>query len=58
MILFVQVSSSIRCADQPATRAMAKSGVMNPIAMLVPLVLVRPILSIGEFFRKSGEKQA
>ncbi len=36
----------------------AKSGVMNPIAMLVPLVLVRPILSIGEFFRKSGEKQA
>lgn len=35
----------------------AKSGVMHPIAMLVPLVLVRPILSIGEFFRKSGEKQ-
>lgn len=34
----------------------AKSGVMNPIAMLVPLVLVRPILSIGEFFRKKGEK--
>lgn len=34
----------------------AKSGLMHPIAMLVPLVLVRPILSIGEFFRKSGEK--
>ena len=35
----------------------AKSGVMNVISMLVPLLLVRPILSIGEFFRKSGEKQ-
>lgn len=34
----------------------SKSGVMHPIAMLVPLVLVRPILSIGEFFRRSGEK--
>ena len=34
----------------------AKSGLMHPVAMLVPLVLVRPILSIGEFFRKTGEK--
>ena len=34
----------------------AKSGLMHPIAMLVPLVLIRPILSVGEFFRKSGEK--
>lgn len=33
-----------------------KSGLMHPIAMLVPLVLVRPILSVGEFFRKKGEK--
>lgn len=26
------------------------------IAMLIPLVLFRPIISLGEFFRKSGEK--
>ena len=35
----------------------AKSGRVNIIALLVPLVLSRPILAVGEFFRKSGEKQ-
>lgn len=27
------------------------------IAMLIPLVLFRPIVSLGEFFRRSGEKK-
>lgn len=35
--------------------AFAKSGLCNVIAMVVPLVFVRPILTIVEFFRKSGE---
>lgn len=33
----------------------AKSGLMHPIAMLIPLLLMRPILSLGEVFRKAGE---
>lgn len=35
---------------------MGKSGYCNIIALLVPLVFTRPILTIYEFFRKSGEK--
>lgn len=35
--------------------AFAKSGLCNVIAMVVPLVFVRPVLTIVEFFRKSGE---
>ncbi len=38
--------------------AFAKSGLGNVFAMIVPLLFVRPTLYIGEFFRKSGEKQA
>ncbi len=36
---------------------LAKSGACNPIAMIIPLVLVRPVLTVAEFFRKAGEKQ-
>lgn len=36
----------------------AKSGAMNLIALVIPLVLVRPIMTIAEFFRKKGGKQA
>ena len=36
--------------------AFAKSGLCNVIAMVVPLVFVRPVLTIVEFFRKSGEE--
>ena len=36
--------------------AFAKSGLCNVIAMVVPLVFVRPVLTIAEFFRKSGEE--
>ena len=35
--------------------AFAKSGLCNPLAMVLPLAFVRPILTISEFFRKSGE---
>lgn len=34
---------------------LARSGVCNPIAMVVPLLLVRPVITVVEFFRKSGE---
>lgn len=37
--------------------ACAKSGWFDLIALLLPLVFVRPILSIGEFFRKSGDNK-
>lgn len=33
----------------------AKSGVCNLVALLLPLVFVRPVLTFGEFFRKKGE---
>lgn len=35
---------------------LGKSGYCNVIAMLVPLVFTRPILTVYEFFRKSGEE--
>lgn len=34
--------------------ACAKSGLCNPIALVLPLVFVRPTLTIAEFFRKKG----
>lgn len=34
----------------------AKSGYFHVIAMVLPLVFTRPILTVREFFRKSGEK--
>ena len=33
----------------------AKSGYCDVFAMVLPLVFVRPILTVAEFFRKSGE---
>ena len=33
----------------------ARSGAFDVIALVVPLLFVRPILTIGEFFRKKGE---
>lgn len=32
--------------------ALAKSGICNVVALVLPLVFVRPILTIAEFFRK------
>lgn len=37
--------------------ACAKSGFFDIIALVLPLAFVRPVLSIGEFFRKSGDKK-
>ena len=34
---------------------LAKTGVCNPIAMVIPLVLARPVLMVVEFFRKAGD---
>lgn len=34
----------------------AKSGYFNTLALVIPLVFTRPILTVSEFFRKSGEK--
>lgn len=35
---------------------LAKTGVCNPIAMVVPLLLARPVLMVVEFFRKAGDE--
>ncbi len=34
--------------------AFAKSGYFNVLALLLPLAFVRPILTVAEFFRKTG----
>ena len=34
--------------------AFAKSGVFNLIALVIPLLFVRPTLTVAEFFRKKG----
>ncbi len=38
--------------------ALVKSGLCNVITAVLPLAFTRPILTIGEFFRKSGEVKA
>ena len=35
--------------------ALGKSGICNLFALVIPLVFVRPVLTVGEFFRKKGE---
>lgn len=35
--------------------AFAKSGICNIFALVLPLVFTRPILTVTQFFRKSGE---
>lgn len=34
--------------------AFAKSGICNVISLVLPLAFVRPVLMVGEFFRKKG----
>ena len=34
----------------------AKSGVMNLLALVIPVLFVRPIITFAEFFRKKGGK--
>lgn len=38
--------------------ACVKSGLCNAFASVIPLVFVRPIITVAEFFRKSGEEKA
>ena len=35
--------------------AFAKSGLCDPLAMVIPFVMVRPTISVAEFFRKAGD---
>ena len=35
--------------------ACVKSGLCNVLTLVIPLVFVRPVLTIGEFFRKKGD---
>lgn len=35
--------------------ACAQSGYFDVFALVLPLIFVRPILSVGEFFRKKGD---
>ncbi len=35
--------------------ACAKGGIANPIALVLPLIFVRPVLTLAEFFRKKEE---
>lgn len=37
--------------------AFAKSGLCDPLAMVLPIALYRPILMVIEFLRKPGEKE-
>lgn len=37
--------------------AFGKSGICNPIALVLPLAFVRPVLLVSEFFRKPGDKK-
>lgn len=36
----------------------AKSGWFNLIALVIPLVFVRPVLTVAEFFKKKGDNAA
>ncbi len=35
--------------------ACGKSGYFNVIALVIPLVFVRPVLTVAEFFKKKGD---
>lgn len=38
--------------------ACVKSGLCNAITCVLPLVFVRPVITVAEFFRKTGETKA
>ena len=35
--------------------AFAKSGLCDPLSMVIPFVMVRPTITVAEFFRKAGD---
>ena len=37
---------------------LVKTGRFHVISLVVPLIFIRPALTVGEFFRKQGEKKA
>lgn len=53
----VRVSMLLRFGLVLAVLGMAfKGGLVNPIAAVIPMFLLRPVISVCELFRKSGEK--
>ena len=55
----VQLSFILRMAVLFITLfAQIKSGLCEALHAVLPLVFTRPIISVGEFFRKSGEPKA
>lgn len=36
----------------------AKSGLFDPLAMVIPIVFLRPVITVYEFFRKKEDKKA
>ena len=36
--------------------ALAKSEICNIFALVIPLLFLRPVLTVGEFFRKKGDE--
>ncbi len=54
----LQISMLVRYVVLFATLfAFGKSGLCDLIALVLPLVFVRPILTFGEFFRKKGDEK-
>ena len=55
----VQVSYMVRLAVIFLVLfACVKSGLCNALASVLPMVFVRPVITVAEFFRKSGEEKA
>ncbi len=55
----VQISYMVRLAAIfLILLACVKSGLCNALASVLPMVFVRPVITVAEFFRKSGEEKA
>ena len=52
----VQISSTVRLILMGIVLVAGIKLGANVIALALPLVFVRPIITVAEFFRKSGEK--
>ncbi len=52
----VRISFLVRMAVLFAVLfALVKSGLCHPLAAVLPLAFTRPIITLGEFFRKKGD---
>ena len=55
----VQMSYMVRMALLlVALVVCGKSGLFNVIALALPLIFVRPVLTVAEFFKKKGDNEA